>query len=85
LGLVTVEKGALKWFKMAVEGGGVYAQCRLEDSYENGDFGLTVNLKEALEWFKKAADLGHAINLEVALMWLQKAAGGEGGDIFYAI
>ena len=45
----------------AAEGGNHYAQWRLGDAYEFGDkLTLTIDLGEALKWYRMAADSGHA-------------------------
>ena len=50
---------ALKYFKMAAEQGNSVAQYNLGLMYEAGQVEGGQNLKEAIDWYQKAADRGH--------------------------
>ena len=46
------------------------AQCKLAEFYLNGEGGVAINLKEALQWYRKAGDQGSSeAQLKVAQMY----------------
>ena len=56
---MTNEEEALKWFRVAADGGFSYAQCRLAQTYEDGDLSWAIDLQVASMWFKKAVEGGN--------------------------
>ncbi len=49
---------AIKWFRLAAEGGCVDAQFHLGLIYETG-LGTAENKEEAIKWYRRAAEQGH--------------------------
>ncbi|WP_234041767.1 tetratricopeptide repeat protein [Persicirhabdus sediminis] len=50
---------AIKSYKEAVDKGEKWAASRLGELYRNGPDGVEKDLKKALKWYEKAAELGH--------------------------
>lgn len=51
---------AVKWFRLAAEGGNTDAQFRLGSIYHYGAEGFPENVNEAVKWFRMAAKAGNA-------------------------
>lgn len=49
---------AIKWYRLAAEGGYAVSQVNLGACYYNGSCGFEVDYTEAVKWFRKAAEQG---------------------------
>lgn len=65
---------ALRWFRMAAEGGYAVAEAKLGLMYLYG-WAVRRDVVEAARWYKRAADQGHvAAQVQIGVMYL----GGQG-------
>ena len=53
----------MEWYRYSAERGNVYSQYRTALFYEEGK-GTEVNLMEAYQWYKLAAEQGHDLSIE---------------------
>jgi len=87
---------AMRWYRVAADGGDDEAQFTIAMAYEHGD-GLEQDYAEAMRWYRKAADQGNIdAQYEIGLLyanglgvprdltqaqeWMQKAANGDDED-----
>jgi hypothetical protein len=75
------EKKVKKW-REAAEGGDADAIFQLGRSYQNGEYGLPKDLKQAREWYKRGAELGNVKCMGNYGLYLLR---GLGGDVVNAL